>query len=318
MTKRTLIWTWHILTCRLATKWPRPTPTSSLGVFFSTSINFAASTFPWWTMVSRWKNTTSKVAAQQKTTTVKRNKYQTNKQKTYKQLIKIHTKTPWKNFLFFSESWREHGPWNGWALRKRESEHKKKYQQVLSTLRSINREDKFFEKNKLKHFVWGGSVKGDPLRQAGTSSKTIANCFVWWMTSGEGQSWYLGKVDSASNVPVAGGIHAWFHWSLPRFNSSIRLYPEPIMPQLPTWVGTSTPNQKLELQTASPKKKSNQPGCPKAVVSIGVCRKTVFSRFPYKGGFHPYHPTYPPRFPHKRSSHQIHRLHRIDRRMSLR
>ena len=135
---------------------------------------------------------------------------------------------------------------------------KKKYQQVLSTLRSINREDKFFEKNKLKHFVWGGSVKGDPLRQAGTSSKTIANCFVWWMTSGEGQSWYLGKVDSASNVPVAGGIHAWFHWSLPRFNSSIRLYPEPIMPQLPTWVGTSTPNQKLELQTASPKKKSNQ------------------------------------------------------------
>lgn len=118
--------TWHILTCRLAAKWPRPTPTSSLGVFFSTSINFAASTFPWWTMVSRWKNTTSKVAAQQKTTTVKRNKYQTNKQKTYKQLIKIHTKTPWKNFLFFSESWREHGPWNGWALRKRESEHQKK------------------------------------------------------------------------------------------------------------------------------------------------------------------------------------------------
>ena len=111
--------TWHILTCRLATKWPRPTPTSSLGVFFSTSINFAASTFPWWTMVRRWKHTTSKVAAQQKTTTVKRNRYQqTNTKPTNN-----NKKTLWKNFLFFSESWREHGPWNGWALRKRESEH---------------------------------------------------------------------------------------------------------------------------------------------------------------------------------------------------
>lgn len=68
-------------------------------------------------------------------------------------------------------------------------------------------------------------MTGDPLRQAGTSSKTIVNCFVWCMTSRVGQSWYLGKVDSASNVPVAGGIHAWFHWSLPRFNSSIQLYP---------------------------------------------------------------------------------------------
>ena len=44
--------TWHILTCRLATKWPRPTPTSSLGVFFSTSINFAGSTFAWRSMVN--------------------------------------------------------------------------------------------------------------------------------------------------------------------------------------------------------------------------------------------------------------------------
>lgn len=134
--------TWHILTCRLAAKWPRPTPTSSLSVFFSTSINFAASTFPWWTMVNHWKNTTSKVAAKQK-----RNRYQTNKQKTYKQLIKIHTETPWKNFLFFSESWREQRSMK-WLnpSQKGIGTPIKKYQQVLSILRSINREDRFVEK----------------------------------------------------------------------------------------------------------------------------------------------------------------------------